>query len=128
MSYNHLEGGLDMNDEQDAFFEHVIRVMADAKWTDWLLRADGSYTRLMQFAAPITEAVRTHIVLAVCLQAGPEGVRVLPGQHFDSLSGDRRLLRLRVVPSEIHPPVPVFHSAVTYTNGLFGCESQLSAS
>lgn len=84
--------------EDDKVMEEAMRVFASAKWTDWLLRSDGSWTRLIQFPEAISESVREHIVLAIVLCDGPTSQPVAPDEHSDSLSSDRRLLHLRVTP------------------------------
>lgn len=81
----------------DPVFDATMRLLERAKDLGWSPRANGSYSRLLKFAEPVSDAVLTVLVPALCLD-GPDGRHVKPGCHRHELSEDRLFLRLVVRP------------------------------
>jgi hypothetical protein len=103
---------------EDQEIDEAMKAYETAKRTDWLKRADGSYTRLLQFAEPISETVRQHVVLAIVLGDGPTFAPISPDEHSDELSPCRKLLRLRVTPRSPFSAAPtptLFGQVHTYS-------------
>lgn len=110
----------------EALVEQLTTMIAEALDTGWQTRADGSYTRLLKFTTPVSQLLRSHLVLAFIHGDAPSGRRVRPGEHSDALSEDGLFLRIRVLP-RCERPIFVAHGAIRYNNNLFGTAGAVSA-
>lgn len=94
----------------DPVFDDTMRLLEWAKDLGWSPRSNGSYSRLLKFAEPVSDEVLSVLVPALCLD-GPNGQHVKPGCHRHELSADRLFLRIVVRPpasSVLSIPVSLF--------------------
>ncbi len=93
----------------------------------WTRRANGEYTRFLQFPRPITPGEVAVLVPALVFYSGPRGVAVKPTDELTyELTSDATMMRIRVK----RRPVPAAATlrvtpsrTVTLTSGLFGSQA-----